>query len=187
MVPVMSLWMPILVSAVLVFFVSFLLHMVLTYHRSDHKRVPSEDEVMEALRRFNLPPGDYMLPCGGGPEAMKSPEFQAKWAKGPLVLMTVIKGTPRPTMGKELALWFVFCVVVSVFAAYVAGLALAPGAAYRIVFRFTSVVAFTGYSLAVLQQSIWYKRSWSATWKTVFDGLVYGLATGGVFGWLWPN
>jgi hypothetical protein len=38
-----------------------------------------------------------------------------------------------------------------------------------------------------LTSSIWYKKSWSGTLKNVFDGLVYGLVTGGVFGWLWPG
>ena len=186
MVPVTSLWLPILVSAVVVFFVSFLLHMVLTYHRSDHKKVPAENEVMEALRRFDIPPGDYMLPYCASPDAMKSPEMQEKWAKGPIAIMTVLKAGP-PTMGPQLLLWFLYSIVVGVFAAYVAGLALPSGAEYRIVFRFTGTVAFVGYALALVQQSIWYHRTWSTTWKIAFDGLIYGLATGGVFGWLWPN
>ena len=39
MVPVMSLWMPIILSAVIVFLASFVIHMVLTYHRGDYKAV----------------------------------------------------------------------------------------------------------------------------------------------------
>jgi hypothetical protein len=54
------------------------------------------------------------------------------------------------------------------------------------VFRIASATAFTGYSLALLQNSIWYKRNWSATLKSMADGLLYALLTGGVFGWLWP-
>ena len=186
MVPVMSLWMPILVSAVLVFFVSFLIHMVLGYHRADYNQVPSEDGVAEALRRFDVPPGDYMLPYCGDQKTMKSPEFQAKFAKGPVVMMTVFKPGPI-SMGGQLVQWFVYCVVVGIFAAYIAGLALPPGAPYRTVFRFTGTVAFTGYALALVQQSIWYKRSWGTTGRILFDGMVYGLGTAGVFGWLWPS
>jgi hypothetical protein len=33
---------------------------------------------------------------------------------------------------------------------------------------------------------IWYNRSLRATVKATIDGLVYGLVTAGVFGWLWP-
>jgi hypothetical protein len=78
-------------------------------------------------------------------------------------------------------------VLVSVFAAYVAGRALAPGAHYLGVFRFAGAVAFAGYSLGILQFSIWYRRNWGTTMKSVFDGLIYALLTAGTFGWLWPR
>lgn len=41
-------------------------------------------------------------------------------------------------------------------------------------------------ALALLQNSIWYKRKWSSTLKSMADGLVYALVTAGTFGWLWP-
>jgi hypothetical protein len=186
MVHIMSLWIPILLSAVLVFFVSFVLHMVLTYHNSDFKKVPSEDEVMEALRRFNIPPGDYLIPKCDTMKAMKEPAFVEKRAKGPVALLTVWKGGP-PSMGAELFQWFLYLVLVGIFAAYVAGRALGPGAPYLAVFRFAGTTAFACHSIALMQNAIWYKRSKSATLKTMFDGLVYALVTAGVFGWLWPN
>jgi hypothetical protein len=62
MVPISALWLPILLSAAIVFAASCIIHMVLPYHRGDFRGVPKEDEVMEALRRFNIPPGDYMMP-----------------------------------------------------------------------------------------------------------------------------
>jgi hypothetical protein len=55
------------------------------------------------------------------------------------------------------------------------------------VFRFVGATAFMGYSLGILQNSIWYKRSWSTTLKSAFDGLLYGLFTAGTFGWLGPR
>ncbi len=186
MVPLLSLWLPILLSAVIVFVVSSIVHTVLTYHRSDFRPVPSEDQVMEALRRFNIPPGDYVIPCAAGQQEMKSPAFIEKVTKGPVAFMTVMESGP-PSMGKSLVQWFLYCVIVSVFAAYVAGRALAPDAAYLEIFRFAGATAFAGYGLALLQNSIWYKRAWSATLKSTFDGLVYGLLTAGTFGWLWPS
>ena len=186
MVPLMSLGVPILLSAVLVFVVSSIIHMVLPYHRGDVRKLPAEDDVMEALRRFNIPPGDYMVPRAGSSAAMKSPEFLEKLKKGPVLLMTVIPNGPI-SMGTSLLLWFLYSILVSVIAAYVAGRALAPGADYLAVFRFVGCTAFTGYSLALLQNSIWYKRSWGTTLKSMFDGLVYGLLTAGTFGWLWPH
>jgi hypothetical protein len=186
MVPVMSLWIPIVLSAVIVFVASSIMHMVLPYHRNDLRKVPKEDEVMEALRRFNIPPGDYAMPLPGSMGGMKKPEFVEKMKAGPVVFMTVAPSGP-PSMTSSLVLWFLYSVVVSIFAAYIAGRALQPGARYLEVFRFAGCTAFTAYSLALLQNSIWYKRNWGTTIKSMFDGLVYGLLTAGTFGWLWPR
>ncbi len=185
MVPVMSLWIPILVAAVFVFVASSVIHMALKYHKSDFARLPDEDAVLEALRGFAIPPGDYVMPYAGSSKAMGEPEFLEKVNRGPVALMTVMPNGPVK-MGMSLTLWFLYCVVVGIFAAYIAGRALGPGADYLAVFRFAGATAFIGYALALWQNSIWLKRSWSTTLKSTFDGLVYGLLTAGVFGWLWP-
>jgi hypothetical protein len=186
MVPLVSLLVPILVSAVIVFVASSIMHMVLRYHESDMRKLTNEDEALEALRRLNIPPGDYGLPHPGGPEGMKDPAFLDKMNKGPIVLMTVAPGGPF-SMGKPLVLWFLYSVAVSLFAGYIAGSALGPGAPYLDVFRFVGATAFMGYSFALVQHSIWYRRNWGTTLKSVLDGLVYGLLTAGTFGWLWPR
>ena len=186
MVPLMTLGLPILVSAVIVFVASFILHMVLPLHRNDLRKLPKEDEFLDALRRFDIPPGDYGVPHAASPAAMKDPEFVAKMKKGPIVLMTFAPGQP-PSMATNLVLWFVYSLVVSLFAAYIASRALGPGASYLEVFPFVGTTAFLGYSLALAQHSIWYKRNWGTTARSMFDGLVYGLLTAGTFGWLWPR
>ena len=43
------------------------------------------------------------------------------------------------------------------------------------------------YGVGPLVDSIWKGQPWSATLKSVFDGLLYALVTAGVFGWLWPR
>ena len=186
MVPLTSLWVPILLAAVFVFLASSLAHMVLPYHRSDYRKVPNEADVMDALRKFGIPPGDYMMPRPDAPSAMRSPEFVEKMTKGPVAIMTVMPARP-PSMAANLAQWFVYCVLVGVFAAYVAGRALPPGAHYLQVFRFAGTTAFAAYSLALWQSSIWYRRAWSTTVKLTIDGLVYAMLTAGTFGWLWPR
>lgn len=186
MVPIMSLWIPILGSAVIVFVASSIMHMVLPYHHGDLRKLPREDDVMAALRPFDIPPGDYAMPCAGSMGAMRNPAFVEKMTRGPVALMTVAPNGP-PSMVSSLALWFVYAVVVSIFAAYIAGRAVGPGTPYPQVFRFAGCTAFVGYSLALAQQSIWSRRSWATTIKSMFDGLVYGLLTGGMFGWLWPR
>jgi hypothetical protein len=186
MVSVMSLWLPIVLSAVIVFIVSSLIHMVLPYHRSDMRKVPNEDALMDALRRLNIPPGDYGAPHPGSMEGMKKPEYVEKVKKGPVVLMTISPGA-EPSMGSNLVLWFLYSIVVSLFAGYIASRALSTGADYLSVFRFVGTSAFMGYSLALLQNSIWLRRNWGTTLKSVFDGLVYGCVTAATFGWLWPR
>ena len=185
MVALSALWLPILVSAILVFFASFLLHMVLPFHRSDYGKVPSEDAVMDAVRPFGIAPGDYMVPNPYSPAGARTPEFIAKMKKGPAIVMTVMQpGEMR--MGGRLAAWFLFCVIVGVFSGYLTSRALPAGAPYLEVFRFAGTVAFAGYALALWENTIWYSRAWTTTLKSTIDGLVYGLLTGGAFGWLWP-
>lgn len=186
MVSLPSLWLPILLSAVLVFLASFILHMVLRYHHSDFSRIPAEDQVMSALGAAGVTPGEYMVPHGGGPEAMKDPAFIEKMKRGPVALLTVLPSGP-PAMGAQLAQWFVYCIAVGIAAGYIAGRAVGPGADYLAVFRFAGATAFIGYALALWQDTIWFKRKPSTTLKQTFDGLIYALLTAGTFGWLWPG
>ena len=186
MVPVLSLAIPVVLSAVIVFVASSVMHMLLRYHSTDLAKLHNEDAVMNALRPLHLLPGDYVAPFAGSAEAMKDPEYLDKMRKGPVFFMTVVKSGP-PAMGASLAMWFVYILVVGVFAGYVSGRALGPGASYLEVFRFVGTTAFMGYSLALLQNSIWWKRNWAMTAKSMADGLVYALLTAGTFGWLWPS
>ena len=185
MTAVTALWLPILVSAVLVFVASAIIHMATPWHAGDYRRVPDEDRLAGALRGVGLPPGDYMLPRSSSMKEMNTPEFRKKMEDGPVTIFTVLPNG-QWGMGGQLAQWFVFTLVVGLFAGYVAGLALPPGADYRVVFRFVSVTAFLGYALALWEMSIWYRRSWMTTVRSTVDGLVFALLTAGVFGWLWP-
>jgi len=184
MTTVLSLWLPIVASAVAVYIASTLIHMVIGYHKNDVGAVPDERKVADAMRPFAIPPGDYVMPHGHAKE-MNTPEFIQKTREGPVAIMTILPNEPM-RMGKSLVLWFGYALVVGAVAAYVAGSTLSIGAEYGEVFRVAAAVAFAGYSLGVLQASIWWGRSWGFTLRTVADGLVYGLLTGGVFGWLWP-
>jgi hypothetical protein len=186
MIPITSLLLPILLSAVVVFLVSFVIHMLLPYHRKDFSGVPNEDAAMAAMRGLNIPPGEYMMPHAGDPSRMKDPEFIQKFERGPVALLTIFP-PGKMSMGPQLVQWFIYSVIVSVNAAYIASRALDVGADYMDVFRFAGATAFFCYAVALWQQSIWYKRAWSTTLKNTFDGLVYGLMTAGVFGWLWPQ
>ena len=185
MVSLTSLWLPILLSAVAVFVASSLVHMVLRYHNSDYRRIASEDDIMRAIGP-NVAPGEYMFPYPqGGMAAMKDPAFVEKRTRGPAGIIRVFP-TGMPSMSAPLAKWFVFSVVVSLFAAYLASRALPAGAAGGEVFRFTATIGFIAYGLGQVGDSIWYGREWGTTMKTFLDALIYGAAMGAVFVWMWP-
>lgn len=181
-----SLWLPIFVSAIVVFIASSVIHMAPLWHKHDYPMLPNQDAALDALRPLAIPPGDYMLPRAKNMQDMKTPEYAEKVKRGPVVIMTVVKPGPI-AMGPTFVQWFIFVAIVSYFAAYLAGRALPPGADYLEVFRFAGTTAFIGYSLALWPHSIWYHRAWSSAIKETFDGLIYGLLTAGVFGWLWPR
>ena len=185
MTSLFALWLPILVSAVIVFVASSLIHMVLPWHKNDFPKMSNEDQVMAALRPLGIPPGDYFFPRPADRNDMRSATFAERVRQGPVAVMTVMPG--GMSMGRNLAFWFVYCVVTNYFAAYVASRALAPGAPYPLVFQFVGATAFMGYALALWQMSIWYHRSWMTTIKSTIDGLIYAMLTAGTFGWLWPR
>lgn len=186
MTPLTALWLPIILSAILVFIASSIIHMFLKYHESDYVAVPDEPKFRAAVGPLAIPPGDYMVPRAATSADMRSPEFAEKMKQGPVVAFTVIPAGPI-AMGKTFVQWFLFLLAVSYVAAYVAGRALPPGAEYLEVFRFTGTTAFIAYAAGVWPGSIWYRRKWSTTIKSTIDGLIYGMLTAGVFGWLWPG
>jgi len=185
LVAIHTLWLPILLSAVIVFIASSIIHMVLPYHRSDYKQLPDEDNVLGALRKAGLQRGVYMFPhCTH--KNMKSPEILEKQKLGPIGSLTVFPPGPV-NMGKYLVTWFVYCVVIGIFTAYLTGRTVAPGTQYLAVFRVAGTVSFMAYGVGQLSDGIWKSQPWSNTIKHVFDGLIFALLTAGTFGWLWPH
>ena len=185
MVSLTALCLPIVVSAVIVFVASSIMHMLLPYHHSDYQKLPDEDKVMAALRAAGVTRGLYNFPhCTH--KDMKSPATVEKFKQGPVGIMTVIPSGP-PAMPKYLILWFVYCLVIGFFVAYITGRTVAFGSPYPAVFRVAGTVAFMSYGLGHLSNGIWKGQPWSVTIKEVIDGLVYGLLTAGTFGWLWPR
>jgi len=186
MVGLGSLWLPILVSAVLVFLVSAIIHMVLKYHNKDYTKLPNEDAVRAAIRAGNPPPAQYVIPYCTDMKDMEKPEMKQKYVEGPVAVMNVLP-LGLPNMGKYLTQWFLFIVFVSFFIGYIAAHTIPAGAPYLGVFRVVGAVGFLVYGAGQIPESIWWGRPWRVTWKGVLDGLVYGLVTAGTFGWLWPR
>jgi hypothetical protein len=185
MVPLSALWLPIVLSAVIVFVASSVMHMVLPYHKSDYQKLPDEDKVLPVLRAAALKRGLYIFPFTTHKD-MRSPAVIEKYNQGPVGMMTVFPSGP-PVMGKFLGLWLGYCLIIGFFVAYLAAHTVVPGAHYLRVFRVVGTAAFLAYGLGSLSNGIWKGQTWSVTLKEAIDGLVYALLTAGTFGWLWPR
>jgi len=185
MVSLTALWLPIVLSAVIVFFVSAAVWMVMPHHRSDFATVADEDGVMDALRPHLPGPGMYVFPFAEG-AGMQSEEYQAKVRKGPVSIVKVRSAESvlslGPAMMKSLALYL----VIGTFVAYLASRTLPIGTGYPTVFQVTGTAAFLAHGFIGFQESIWFALPGRIAFKHALDGLVYALLTAGVFGWLWP-
>lgn len=185
MVTLMALWLPIVLSAAIVFVASSIIHMALKYHQSEYRQLPDEDKILAAIRPYGLKPGLYHFPhCDH--KNMKTPEIQEKFKQGPVGFLTLIPSGPV-NMGKFLGLWFGFCLVVSIFTAFLTGRTLVAGAPFWEVFCDAGTSAFMAYGVGLLSNGIWKGQPWSMVFKEFFDGIIYALLTAGMFGWLWPH
>ena len=180
-----ALWLPIVLSAVTVFVASSIIHMVFKYHNSEYQQLPDEGAILDAMRNAKVGPGFYSFPYAGSMKEMGTPEMTEKYQQGPVGTANIKESGP-PAMGKHLAQWFAFTLLVGLFAAYIASRTLEPGTHYLQVFRVVGCTSFMAYAFAHLSDAVWNMKPWGMAFKHVFDGLVYGLLTAGVFGWLWP-
>ena len=179
-----QLWLPIVLSAVLVFVASSIIHMMLKYHSNDFSAAPNQDAIQNALR--GAAPGSYAFPFSPDPKDRMSPEWMKKWADGPSGVITVARPGPI-NMGRNLGLWFVFCLVVAFFTAYAASHALPPGANYLTVFRVVGTIGLMAFGFATAGDTIWFGRPWRTFWLGMLDALIYGCVMAGTFGWRWPH
>lgn len=184
--PFGSLWLSVVVSAVAVWLVSSILHMVLKYHRADYKQLASEDEVGPALRKAAAAPGVYHIPYCTEPAQMKDPAMLKRYEEGPVALLTVMRNGP-PAMGRYLVQWFLFCLLVSITVGYVARHTLGFASGGLEILRLTGTVAFIAYGFGHFQDSIWRGIPWANSLRGLVDGAIYGLVTGVVFRLLWPG
>jgi hypothetical protein len=183
-VGLVDLWLPIVISAVAVFILSFIANVVLPHHKGDWKKLPNEEAFLETVRSGDVPAGQYMFPYCDMKD-YKDPDKKARYDKGPLGIL--VKWPGPPSMGTNLVLTFIFYLVVGIFVAYLAGIVLPVGTAYITVFRVTAVAAIMAYCLGGIPGVIWFGYSWRSTWMYIFDGIVYALVTAGFFAWLWPE
>lgn len=185
-VSLMDLWIPILLSGVLAWIASALIHMALKYHNSDYRKLANEDDVAASLRAGSVEEGFYSLPHCVDMKEMNDEAMQNRFKEGPVAFIAIFpKG--MPPMGKLVGQQFTYFIVSSVMIAYCASLALTPGADYMSVFRIVATVSFLAFFWSQIPMSIWYGHPWSTTFKYMIDALIYAAVMAGTFAWLWPS
>ena len=181
-----DLWLPILVSSVGVFFASFLLWMVLPFHKGDYKALPNEAALQSALRAASTPPGQYMFPyCDM--KATPKEEMERKWKEGP-VGVVLVRPAGAYSMGSSLLKWFIYIVVVVCLVAYAAWHGLTGKAPDGMeVFRMVGVIAMLAFAAANVPSGIWKGVPAPVVVRDVIDGVIYGVITAISFALLWPS
>ncbi len=181
-----SLWLPILLSAVVVFVISSLIHMAFNWHASDYNPLANEDAVRDAIRAGNPAPGRYVVPHCKGMKDMASEAMVKKYHEGPVGHFT-LGPTGAPNMGKYLGLWFLWSLVIAVVAAFLAARLVPLDHVYaRSAAKLVGAVTFIAHGFGTVTESIWMMRPWSSSAKHLLDAALYAVGSGLVFLWLWP-
>jgi hypothetical protein len=177
----LSLALPIALSAVALFFASFVSWMVVQLHKKDWQKLPAEDDFMASAGKFQLPEGSYMFPMAASTAEMQTPEFQKKFDAGPRGILTIL---PRTNMGRNLGLTFLTFLAVSFAIGYLASMAFPKGTDFLTIFRFVFTAAFLAYSVAIVQHAIWFSVR---VVGQLIESVVYGLICATLFAAMWPS
>jgi hypothetical protein len=179
-----QLWLPIVVSALLVFFVSAATHMLVPYRLREWGRVEGQDAIRAALQ--GVAPGLYAFPLPVDAKDRGKPEELARWSAGPSGWISLVPSAPF-SMGRNLGLSLVVNLLVSAVAAYLASRSLTGPYHYGTVFRLVGTVGFVAYAVGPAYEAIWYWKPWKSIAMGTIDALLYGAVMAGSFGWLWPR
>lgn len=181
----MSLMIPVVLATVGVFFASFLSWMVLQLHRHDWKKIANEDEFLQAVRKCEVPPGNYMFPGCSSPEEQKSDEHQKKWAAGPCGVVTFYGPVNMgANMGRNLGMTFLYFLVVNFCLAYLATLGVPRGADFMTVFRFVSTAGLMTFFAAIVPHAIWFG---CRIVGHIVESIAFAAISGAIFAAMWPK
>jgi hypothetical protein len=178
--------LPVVLSAIAVFILSMIIHLAMPWHKTDYAIVPDHDAAIAAIQSLNLSPDDYAMPNVRVPGGGKNPDFVAEFERGPTFHLTMMPAGGMP-MGKFMGAWFGFMLLVSAIAGWVTSSIVPPGGDGHAVFHYSAIITACSYGFGGWTLSIWYFRRWSTAFKGTFDAILYGLASGAVFMWMWPK
>lgn len=183
-VDLVSLWLPILVCSVALFFASFVAWTLLPHHKKDWQGLPDESGFVEAIKSLGIKPGMYGFPHCATNKQARDPEFQRKWKEGPAGLLNI--WGPMNMARNMVLCWAVF-LIASIFIAYVGSHTLPKGTEYLKVFQVTGAMGVAVFTIASLPGAIWFQKPPRAIVMELLDGVAYGLIAAGIFGSMWPK
>ena len=176
-----SLAVAVVLSAVVLFFASFLSWMVFQLHKQDWNKLPNnEDNFLAALAKCDAPVGSYMFPGACSHAERQSEEFQKKFAAGPRGVLTLL---PPVSMGQNLGLTFAYFLAVSAGLAYLASVAFRPGAGFLSVFPFVFTAGLMTFLAGMVSHAIWFRPR---VVGHVIESVAYAALTATIFAALWP-
>ena len=170
----------VVLSAIALFFASFLSWMVLRLHKNDWVKLNNEDEFLAVAEKCDIPVGSYMFPGASSPAEMQTEAYKKKYDAGPRGVLTIL---PKVNMGQNLGLTFVYFLAVSVGLAYLASIAFHPGESRISVFRFVFIAGFMTFLASMVQHAIWFRPRIVGH---VIESVAYAAITAAIFAALWP-
>ncbi len=179
-----SLILPVLITTVACFFLSFLMWAVLKHHEKDIQFYPEQDKLLDFVRSSNVKPGTYMFPTCADRKDFKDPAMMEMFNKGPWGTLSIWGA--KPSMGRNMGLTVLYFFVVSLLVAYLTSLARSPGSNFLEVFQVASTAAILAHVLGGAPGGIWFGKNLRHFITDAIDGLVYSLATGAIFAFMWP-
>jgi len=185
MTELLSLWLPIVVSGVALFFLSFLMWAILPHHAKDVGFHPRQDELASHINESGLKPGMYMFPNCADKKDYGSDEHKASVEKGPWGTLSVWPS--KPNMGRNMALTVAYMLFASILVAYVASTARPPGASFLSVFQIATTASAMIFVVGGWLNNIWFGKRLRFVITDAIDGLVYSVVAGLIFALLWPG
>ena len=170
-----------------VWIASALAWMIVGHHKNDNPALPNEQEVIDTIKGWNLPPGEYMFPDFRRCKGMTKEQKQAMYENMQKSPMGILRVWGKISMGGNMLWTFVVCLVVSTLIAYLGWSALPhAGSSFAHTFQVLGTAGILAYCFASFPGDIWFQRSRRAMTTNFIDGVVFGLIPGAVFAWLWP-
>ncbi|MFN9719001.1 MAG: hypothetical protein ACK58L_09930, partial [Planctomycetota bacterium] len=143
------------------------------------------EKTVELIQRSGAKAGHYLFPMTRTREQMNDPVKQDRMQSGPWGTVNL---WARPaSMPRNLLHSFIFCLTTSFFVAYLGTLSLDPGASFSKVFQVTGTAGILAYAFGGIPNAIWFGTHLRAAVMDVIDGICFGLITGLVFAFMWPD